>query len=309
VLGLLFVGGQAIAQAPAEFKIPAYYIQDQITSVALKGNVLGDPATRPLLVYLPPSYTKEAQKRYPTIYFLHGFGGSETDFAAGGGIGSMATELMAAGKMGEVIIVLPNASSAYGGSWFARNPLTGDYRTYLAKELVTYIDTKYRTLADREHRAVSGISMGGYGALSLAIEYSDVYGTVAALSPVADIQAIADVPGERDPNAIDAFVANYPEVVGVPGVGDFIADIFLCLGRRVDAQSEQAAVFRGPAGQVPGKDGHPGDLAEMGGRGPGPPGQAGRRQAGQDWRPGGQRPRADHDHGGGPRGHPRGRVV
>jgi len=226
VLGLLVVGAQAIAQTPADVNIPAYYIQDQITSLALEGNVLGDPATRPLLVYLPPSYDKEPERRYPTIYFLHGFGGIETDFASGGGIGSLATEMMAAGKMGEVIIVLPNASNSYGGSWYQRNSLIGDYRTYLAKELVTYIDTKYRTLADREHRAISGISMGGYGALSLAIEYSDVYGAVAALSPVADIQAVADLPGEPDPNAIDAFVASYPEVVGVPGVGDFIADIF-----------------------------------------------------------------------------------
>jgi hypothetical protein len=127
VLGLLVVGAQAIAQTAAD-QIPAYYVQDQITSPSLQGNVLGDPATRPLLVYLPPSYGKEPQRRYPTIYFLHGFGGKETDFASGGGIGSLATEMVAAGKMGEVIIVLPNASNAYGGSWFARNPLTGDFR-------------------------------------------------------------------------------------------------------------------------------------------------------------------------------------
>jgi pimeloyl-ACP methyl ester carboxylesterase len=220
VLGLLFVGGQAIAQAPAEFKIPAYYIQDQITSVALAGNALGDPATRPLLVYLPPSYGQEPQRRYPTIYLLHGFGGDETSFAGAGGvdIGSIATKLIAAGKMGEAILVLPDGSNSYGGSWFQKSDLIGDYRSYIAKELVTYIDGKYRTMADPNHRALGGYSMGGYGALSLAIEYPDVYGAVAALSAVAEFQ-------QREPSLIDMFVASNPQVVGLPGGTDFVTNI------------------------------------------------------------------------------------
>lgn len=226
VLGLLAVGARAIAQAPADPNIPEYYVQDQITSPSLQGNVLGDPATRPLLVYLPPSYGIEPERRYPTIYLLHGFGGNETDFASGGGIGSLATELVAAGKMGEAIIVLPNASNSYGGSWYERNSLIGDYRTYLAKELVTYIDTKYRTLADREHRAISGYSMGGYGALSLAIEYADVYGAVAACSPVSDVQVVADVPpGQPEPNGIDWVLSWHPQEPPNK-VGDKISDIF-----------------------------------------------------------------------------------
>src|SRR4030042_1073426 len=155
VLGLLVVGAQAIAQIPAD------YIQDEITSPALEGNVLGDPATRPLLVYLPPNYGKEPQRRYPTIYLLHGFTANYTCFVSGGGldlafkafgidlgadVGSIVTELMAAGKMGEAIIVMPDASNSYGGSFYACNPLIGDYRTYIAKYLVAYIDAKYRTI-------------------------------------------------------------------------------------------------------------------------------------------------------------------
>ena len=210
VLGLLAVGGRAIAQTAAEFKIPAHYIQDQITSVALAGNVLGDPATRPLLVYLPPSYAQEPQKRYPTIYLLGGYGGDETQFAGAAGVdvGSLAMELRAAGKMGEVILVLPDASNAYGGSFYARNAVIGDYRTYLAKELVTYIDAKYRTLADPNHRAIAGYSMGGPGAMSLAMEYPDVFRAVAALSPYADYQA--------KPTIIEQFVENHPQDVGAP---------------------------------------------------------------------------------------------
>ncbi len=232
MLGLLVVGAQAIAQAPADQKIPAYYVQDQITSPSLQGNVLGDPATRPLLVYLPPSYGQEPQRRYPTIYLLHGYTADYTCFVSGGAfdlyfkslgvdlgadVGSIATELMAAGKMGEVIVVLPDASNSYGGSWYGRNTLIGDYRTYLAQELVTYIDTKYRTIADPNHRGLAGHSRGGYGALSLAIEYPDVFGAVAALSPVADLQG--------EPNAVDMFVAQNPQVVGLPPAADLITNI------------------------------------------------------------------------------------
>ncbi|OHB62150.1 MAG: hypothetical protein A2Y76_00730 [Planctomycetes bacterium RBG_13_60_9] len=226
VLGLLVVGAQAIAQIPAD------YIQDEITSPALEGNVLGDPATRPLLVYLPPNYGKEPQRRYPTIYLLHGFTANYTCFVSGGGldlafkafgidlgadVGSIVTELMAAGKMGEAIIVMPDASNSYGGSFYACNPLIGDYRTYIAKDLVAYIDAKYRTIADPNHRALGGHSMGGYGALSLAIEYPDVYGAVAALSPVADFQQGAYV--------IDQFVAKYPQAPGVPHMGMKLEDL------------------------------------------------------------------------------------
>ena len=227
VLGVLAVGVQAIAQ------IPDYYVRDQITSPSLEGNALGDPATRPLLVYLPPSYASEPERRYPTIYLLHGFTANETSFVSGGDadlyyksfgvdlgvdVGSIVTELMAAGKMDEAIVVMPNASNAFGGSWYSKSDLIGDYRTYLAKELVAHIDAKYRTIADPNHRAIAGHSMGGYGALSLAIDYPDVFRAVAALSPVNDFQS--------EPNAIDLFVAQYPEVVGVPQAGDFIAAIF-----------------------------------------------------------------------------------
>jgi S-formylglutathione hydrolase len=233
VLGLLVVSAQAIAQNPADVNIPAYYIQDQITSLALEGNVLGDPATRPLLVYLPPSYDKEPERRYPTIYLLHGFQANETCFVSGGDfdlyfksfgvdlgadVGNIVTELMAAGKMGEAIVVMPDASNSFGGSWYQKSDLIGDYRTYIAEELVTHIDTKYRTIADPNHRAIAGHSMGGYGALSLAIEYPDIFRAVAALSPVNDFQT--------EPNAIDLFVAQWPQEVGLLPSTDFITNIF-----------------------------------------------------------------------------------
>jgi enterochelin esterase-like enzyme len=194
----------------------SYLVQDEITSPSLEGNLLGDPATRPILLCLPPSYETSPEKRYPTVYLLHGFTADHTLFTAAGPLGvdieNVVDELMASGQMGETIIVMANGVNSYGGSLYERSEVIGDYRDYIAKDLVGYIDGKYRTIADRSHRGIAGHSMGGYGALSLAMEYPDVFGAVAALSP-----ALADV--EVEPTWPDMIVVTYPLVKPLPIVG------------------------------------------------------------------------------------------
>jgi steroid delta-isomerase-like uncharacterized protein len=211
------------------------YVEDEITSPSLEGNLLGDPATRSLLVWLPPSYETSPDRRYPTIYLLHGFLGDHRYFTSGGGVNvgisvltgmdlgvdvnDVAEELMATGQMGEVIIVMVDALNSLGGSMYGNSVLIGDYQAYVAEDIVTYIDGKYRTIADPKHRGVGGHSMGGHGALSLAIEYPDVFGAVAALSPGINNSIVADL-----------FLAEYPLVLGLPIVGstsDDLWDIFL----------------------------------------------------------------------------------
>jgi len=204
--------------------IPDYLVQDEITSPSLEGNLLGDAATRDVLVYLPLSYETSPDKHYPTIYLLHGYTGDHRLFVftlnvamqsligidLGVDIGDIVNSLMATGDLGEVIIVLPDAKNVYGGSWYERSEVLGDYRDYIARDLVEYIDGKYRTIPDREHRAITGHSMGGYGALSLAIEYNDVFGSVASLSPGFP----NDV--EVSPTAIEQFIAENPDTLGEP---------------------------------------------------------------------------------------------
>ncbi len=188
-----------------------------------------------MLVYLPPSYGKEPQRRYPTIYLLHGFGGDHTFFTSAGflnvflnalagldlnaDLGQIVTELMASGQMGETIVVMPNATNAYGGSMYERSEVIGDYRTYVAKDLVAYIDGRYRTVADPNHRGIAGMSMGGDGALSLAIEYPEVFGAVAALGP-------GPVDRQMEPNEIDDFVTAFPVACGLPSMGSTLEDVW-----------------------------------------------------------------------------------
>ncbi len=189
---------QDLPPVPEYPPIPDYVVQDQITSPSLEGNLLGDSATRDVLVYLPPSYDTSPDRHYPTIYVLHGYVGdhrlyfgllnAQLQFLAEGvdlgiDLGDIVTELLANGGMGEAIIVLPDCINAYGSGWYERSEVLGDYRDYVARDLVEYIDGKYRTIPDREHRGITGHSTGGYGAMSLTIEYPDVFGSVAVLSP------------------------------------------------------------------------------------------------------------------------------
>lgn len=171
----------------------------QLESVALKGNLLGDPTLRDILVYLPPSYHQNIDRRYPVIYLLHGFSSDHLGYTPDGGpsklarvradldlkldIQDISDSLIASGSIAEFIIVTPNANNRYGGSNYESNPVIGDYRTFVTSELVHFIDSRYRVLASRESRGIAGHSMGGQGALILASDFPEVYGAVAALSP------------------------------------------------------------------------------------------------------------------------------
>ena len=196
------------------------YVLDEITSPSLEGNLLGDPATRPMWVWLPPSYDSSPERRYPTIYLLHHFTGTYMSYKQHEfvdlDVGEVASNLIAEGFMDEAILVLPDASNIYGGSFYSSNEVIGDYQTYITHDLVNYIDGKYRTIADRESRSVFGHSMGGYGALSLAIDYPEIFGSVAALGAAnADFEVAGYIEG---------FISENPEILGEPLVVQTPAD-------------------------------------------------------------------------------------
>ena len=219
VLGSVLVQGEVAAQGTL--------VEDEITSPSLEGNLLGDPATRKMMVYLPPSYDTSPDRQYPTVYLLHGYMGNHTWFVwslnlffeqlgidLGVKIQEIADALISAGEMEEMILVMPDGTNAYGGSWYSNTPVIGNYRDYIAGDVVAYIDGKYRTMASRDSRGIAGHSMGGYGALSLAMGYPEVFGAVAALSPGSPNDF--SVP----PTPIDMFIAENPETLGEPIVVD-----------------------------------------------------------------------------------------
>ena len=177
-------GGGAAPNAPWPRVLRGRLDKHVISSEALRGNVLGDPAERPLWVYVPPGYEEGDGRRYPTVYLLQGFFGhldmwaNRTPFAPT--FIEAVDQAFAAGDIPPVILVLIDSWTSYGGSQFVDSPGTGNYHTYFCDEIVPWVDLHYRTVATSGGRAVSGKSSGGYGALVSGMLRPELFRGVAS---------------------------------------------------------------------------------------------------------------------------------
>lgn len=142
-------------------------------------NTGGENPGRRISVYLPPGYDQSKQ-RYPVIYYLHGFLGNDSITPYMKNILDMS---IAKNKIRSYILVIADHFTLYSGSFYSNSSLTGNWSDFEAKELVAYIDKNYRTIASRDARGIGGHSMGGYGALKIAMLYPDVFSCVYAMSP------------------------------------------------------------------------------------------------------------------------------
>ncbi len=160
-------------------------VLERFTSTVLAGNPAGDPCERTVPVYLPPSYDAEPARRFPVVFVLAGFSGRGrgllNDDPWSPPLDERMDALVAAG-CGEVMLVMPDAFTRFGGSQYLDSTATGRYATHVADELVAWVDGRYRTLAAREHRGVAGRSSGGYGALLFGMTRPEVFGAVACHS-------------------------------------------------------------------------------------------------------------------------------
>lgn len=158
---------------------------EQITvhGKSLEGNLEGDSPDRDLTVYLPPGYSADQTRRYPVLYLLHGYGGRENTFTERlASLRESADRLAAAQGFSTQIVVTPSAFTLHKGSMYSNSPTTGDWERFIAEDLVAYIDSHYRTLADRKSRGLGGHSMGGYGALRIGMKRPDVFMSLYIMS-------------------------------------------------------------------------------------------------------------------------------
>ncbi len=149
---------------------------------SLEGNLEGDSPDREVYVYLPPSYAAEKSRRYPVLYFLHGYGAKPELYWKMMTVPETADKLMGAGAVHDMILVFPNSFTLYNGSMYSSSPTTGDWERFITRDLVQYIDSHYRTIADRASRGLAGHSMGGYGTLRIGMKYPEVYSSIYAMS-------------------------------------------------------------------------------------------------------------------------------
>jgi len=159
---------------------------DFIDAPALRGNALGDPAVRPLALYLPPGFDPQGSRRYPVLYVLHGYTGDVAALVSSGpwstNVVQWADRLIGDGAMPPVLLVVVDGNTRLGGSQYVDSIHNGDYATYTVRDVVAHVDATYPTIAHEGGRAVLGKSSGGFGALYLAMTYPGVFGAFASHS-------------------------------------------------------------------------------------------------------------------------------
>ncbi len=182
---------------------------DTVSSIALRSNLLGDSPVREVLVYLPPSYRHQPSRRYPVLYLLHGFTSLPIEWLDGTyqGFNLQLTmdSLIAERAVPEFIVVMPDANNRLEGNVYLNSPVSGRWADYIVKELTSFIDHRYRTIANRGHRAIAGHSGGGFGSLVLGFENPRVYGMIYSMSP-----AFAGFVGNLNPTARIWLTASAP---------------------------------------------------------------------------------------------------
>lgn len=201
---------------------------------SLVGNLAGDSPDRSVSVYLPPSYDRNLNRRYPVVYLLHGYTSSDEGWfgpkvASGFDINrttlpEVADSAIAAGAR-EMIVVMPNAYNLYKGAMYSSSITIGDWETFVTRDLVGYIDSHYRTVPDRASRGLAGHSMGGYGTIRLAMKHPDVFSSIFVLSgcclgPV--LQPRMDVMAQLEMVHTPAEVANVNKFL-IVGLGEAAA--------------------------------------------------------------------------------------
>jgi len=127
---------------------------------SLEGTLEGDSPDRDVFVYLPPSYAVDPNRRYPVVYFLHGYGVKAEVYWNLMAVPEAAETGIRDGSAREMILVNPDAFTVYSGSMYSNSLTTADWEGFIAKDLVTYIDSHYRTVADRTARGLAGHSIG-----------------------------------------------------------------------------------------------------------------------------------------------------
>jgi S-formylglutathione hydrolase FrmB len=167
------------------------YQRVKVHGKSLEENLSGEPADRDVSIYLPPSYQRETNRRYPVVYLLHGYTNSDIgwfgpesrgSFEKGNTMTAAADRAYNGEGPREVILVMPNAYTIYQGSMFSNSVTTGDWEAFIAKDMVEYMDSHYRTIPNRASRGLAGHSMGGYGTIRIAMKYPQVYSSIYILS-------------------------------------------------------------------------------------------------------------------------------
>jgi S-formylglutathione hydrolase FrmB len=199
----------------------------QVYSASMKKNIK-------TVIIVPDNY-KKSKKKFPVVYLLHGYSGNYATW-----VKSFKEVGKQVDKYGFIVIGVDGNYS----SWYFDSPIDPNfkYETYVINELVPFIDKKYKTIASRESRAISGLSMGGHGALYLSFKHQDVFGAAGSMSGGVDFRpfpdqwdikkrlgSITEFPENWDKNTVTTMLglveSNNLKLIIDCGVDDFFIDV------------------------------------------------------------------------------------
>lgn len=170
----LAIAAPVFAQEEARVELATFH------SPAIEGNLEGNDATRKVYVVTPPGYDEGTGRRYPVVYYLHGYWAPVEAQQAGFQIQEAVQEASDNGN--DFIMVMPDGFSLRRGGFYSSGPTVGDYERMVADDLVSWVDANFRTIADRESRGLAGHSMGGYGTIRIAMKHPEVFSSIYMMS-------------------------------------------------------------------------------------------------------------------------------
>ena len=185
---LVLMSAGLVAQVPTEIPAvipdakPVTVEHIKIHGASLEGNLEKDAVDRDVLIFLPPSYAKEAGRRYPVVYALHGYSIGAEQWSKEIRVPQTIEGAFAQGAK-DMIVVLPDSKTLHNGSMYSSSVTTGDFEKFISHDVVAYVDAHYRTIPDRMSRGLVGHSMGGYGATRIGMKHSDMFGSLYIMSP------------------------------------------------------------------------------------------------------------------------------
>lgn len=165
---LILVGSRLAAQLPGTGRVEYKTMPSEILN-----------EDREYSIFLPAGYEQNTEKSYPILYLLHGGGGSHKDWPTRGHVADVANQLIASNEAVEMIIVCPEAGKTFMN--YFNNP-DWRYEDYFFEEMIPFIESNYRVIADKKHRAIAGLSMGGQGTVVYASHHPELFCAAYAMS-------------------------------------------------------------------------------------------------------------------------------
>lgn len=194
--------------------MPVFFSQARVVTDSIQSKVLG--ATVKYNVWLPWGFERSTEGQYPVLYLLHGFTDTYSAWVEKGRVDEIADELLQTGEISPMIIIMPNAGGPDTRNvWNGYFDMDGwAYETFFFTEFIPAVEKKYHIVGDRQHRAVSGLSMGGGGSTVYSQRHPDMFSSCYAMSAWLNSES-----GEVDP-------ANKASYV-MKAVGDHAASAFV----------------------------------------------------------------------------------